>query len=731
LALIGIIYELVPRLKKVSTNSFRGMAFLVDDNLKERENKRYEMKINNSDDDKIGVKYFYSARSELAWIGVFNDWDCRREIYEALWEKVVNYKFGEEGLPAASIIGRGGSGKSIVLRRLGIDLFNQGYEVWYAEDAKSFLDNDISKFIKADQVDRLFILLDEAQQLKSDEFKRLAVYLRESTSITCVIAGQSIEQGVWDRLKKSGRGFDLSRLKDQGKILAKIAELIPEWNKAIVRLSLLRGIDKARVIHLVYVLSKGESPPTSLQELETKFLEVIAADYKRLHNEYSGLARAILFAAQMHQIRHDISRAGLVAMADHHEKGSSLLLDALEENVAWKEAEDFITIDQIDKVRFNHQEIAANLINAGQGGYLLHGKIDDHWLLRDCHAFMSSNNVTHEMRSSALFSLVNAKKLNAKRANEFIDKLISDGNCHDEYLKLFSTKANYLGLTQEVKAEKLWKLWECGCNSIEILEPLFEYTYGSSESEKKINKDSIEKYLRNFLDSSFNAETIARALKLLKDKDKALSLLKIDVNPLVLVQCLKLLGIEYLQTQKFAIELIKSNQWQSINPPLLVQCIRVSNGHPEFYEIVFEILRDFDQFSTDIQISALRFPHDTEIRKIRASEILSKWKKCPPNLVAAALSVYWDDPIRAQNICKDILINLETKLRNKSFDFKGSWYHGHIVKALSHPELRSLGKRIAYEMLAKERMSQGFLPEDLHKWVISIIEENKWPIWSG
>ncbi len=89
---------------------------------------------------RITPERFYSFKQDAAWLGIFRDWDVRRRFHDQLSRCVEHLLSADSAVRIAAIMGQGGTGKSVALRRLGVDFAAAGLEVWWVEDHRLALD---------------------------------------------------------------------------------------------------------------------------------------------------------------------------------------------------------------------------------------------------------------------------------------------------------------------------------------------------------------------------------------------------------------------------------------------------------------------------------------------------------------------------------------------------------------------------------------------------------------
>ena len=144
-----------------------------------------------------------------------------------------------------------------------------------------------------------------------------------------------------------------------------------------------------------------------------------------------------------------------------------------------------------------------------------------------------------------------------------------------------------------------------------------------------------------------------------------------------------------------------------------------------------EILGSWDQWSDpNLRTAALRVPFDTPLRVDRARKVLDAWTTHERHLVCAALTAFWNKPVPAKRYCRMILLDWQSEVRIECHQREHYFrYSGHLVKALSHPALRSLATDTVRKMLLLETKYPGKLDPELKHYARNIIR-GEWPLWS-
>jgi hypothetical protein len=555
-------------------------AYPVGQELREREEAHERQTIEEAaargedpEDYRVTPEKFYTFRPEAAWRGVFRGWDAPRSFHPKLAQWVVGASQGKNRCPASAIIGPGGSGKSVALRRLAVDLAEQGHKVWWVEEPERLLRFGLSQLADTGDAPH-FLLVDEIQSLEDEYVRRFQRDLQKNTSLILVVAGRSLPRAFRARVSPGDGLFVPDEAADRVSILEKIAGTIPAWAKTARQLAAapLRG---ARLIRLLVVLARQKAIPRNLQELETTFLEILADDISRIHLILPGLADAVIDATAIREVGRDISRETLIALADYHQPGTSVptLLKEINGNRRWQALAHLLSYDpEYDVVRFHHDELAEGLILAGQRG-LLGPRVtgDDVWRKAMLDVVVSRGSISSSSYALSGFVRSHPGLIGKERALGYIRHLLAAGNGHHAYLRLIVDEALILEQQERFdlllvaaqvvpfnrwlwgtvwgwiqrhyqrkgqRGEVLERLYQAGCRAYSVLIPLLQCL--PPERARGLAREWLA-------DSALHPNVLCRCLDLLgKDaKKRAKELLANKTTPPgVLCRCLDLLGEE-------------------------------------------------------------------------------------------------------------------------------------------------------------------------------------------
>lgn len=274
------------------------------------------------EDYRVTPEKFYTFKPDADWLGIFRGWDAPRSFHSELLRRVVDASRGRNNCPAAAIIGHGGSGKSVALRRLAVDLAEQGYKVWWVKHPEQLLQFGMSEI--ADSGDGpQFLLVDNVHRIDDGYVESFNEYLQDNRSLILVVAGRRLPNAFKAQVRYGSGSFNPHEADDRDRILDKIAETIPEWADTANKLK-AEPLRKARLIRLLVVMGRRKAAPCNLKELETFFLKILADDISTIRATLPGLADAVIDAAAMRVAGRDISHTTFIALADYRQPGASI-----------------------------------------------------------------------------------------------------------------------------------------------------------------------------------------------------------------------------------------------------------------------------------------------------------------------------------------------------------------------------------------------------------------------
>jgi hypothetical protein len=348
----------------------------VDAGLQARERAREDERVarvaargRNPSEGRATPERFYTFRRDAAWLGIFRDWDVRRRFHEPLMACVGQLFEAGGAVRIVGLTGERGTGKSVALRRLAVDMAASGVEAWWVEDQRAALELGLPDLVGLEDGRSRLVVIDDAHRLESSDVRRLRELLDRAPGIVIAVAGHALPGGLQNLLRPASNLFASDGAADQPAILARTAGLLPEWADSARALA-ANPIPEARLVRLLTVLARRrDALPVSAEQLELRFREVLAEEIFRVRDVHPGFAQALLFAAVVRSSGSDLSRPSVIALADHYQPGTSFLSLLDPDNPGWTLADSLTYHDPVhDTLVFHHDELAQGVVEAGRHG---------------------------------------------------------------------------------------------------------------------------------------------------------------------------------------------------------------------------------------------------------------------------------------------------------------------------------------------------------------------------
>ncbi|MFA6008934.1 MAG: caspase family protein [Desulfobacteraceae bacterium] len=293
---------------------------------------------------------FYGALPPVQWWGVINGLVAEQTLYEAVVQHVRQAIHAAYPPVIALLHGSGGMGKSVMLRRLGVDLAAE-VDVWWLDEPQTLLEEQENAQAKLLESGRLqLILLDDWSSLDPDSQKALRGWFEhlvksgDGQTIKFVLTSRywQAEQLPW-KLIYANSLFDFDQLgnlaRDNPVLLDKaVAQLGgSDWDAAAQELHSPQ-MAQTKPFHLLFVLMRLSEDAHLRAKLIAKrgsslgfehiFLDIIQDDLENLwRDDYKkGLAAAVSTMAYLHmQYRPYLSRTAFVKLSDRYNPTYPLL----------------------------------------------------------------------------------------------------------------------------------------------------------------------------------------------------------------------------------------------------------------------------------------------------------------------------------------------------------------------------------------------------------------------
>ena len=276
---------------------------LINEDFFTDQNKKYGSDIDLK-------KAFYGGKKAVQWCGITQRLDAPRQVYQRA-KKAIESSFESDHPVAALIKGEGGSGKSILLRRLAHDLCTDYVVYWLESDIQSFLDcewtYDVMKHSKAEAPSKYLIFLEDwYQHVENSGLQQQAADLLskvvKNSHVRLVIGDRPAKQKVrkiYEGHISSQNIFELNA-SENIVLLETIFVKMPEWQDRASQ-EQIENAANATLFQLLFIFQYAEDMSGEIADI---YKRIIASDCRTLLERHTafwkGMAKAIFFYANLY-----------------------------------------------------------------------------------------------------------------------------------------------------------------------------------------------------------------------------------------------------------------------------------------------------------------------------------------------------------------------------------------------------------------------------------------------
>jgi len=266
---------------------------------------------------------YYTNSNEFNWIGIIHNWDAPRTLQSEIIEAVNNSFETSNYLIASIIIGQGGAGKSVLLRRIAYELRNKYRIYWIDDNGSDFLENEFKHDLEFNKTQKVLVIIEDwyrnitrPNDLISSN--RIFQSLKKNKNIKLLIGDRPESQNtIRERVFKT---FRLEG-KDNKKILDYVSQLVPEWHEIINELDPIL-FHKMGLFQLLFICQHFHIKDISDTSINY-FFDIIQSDYNALKRSsisfYQGMAQALYLYANIytdHSIR--LTEEALIKISEYY-----------------------------------------------------------------------------------------------------------------------------------------------------------------------------------------------------------------------------------------------------------------------------------------------------------------------------------------------------------------------------------------------------------------------------
>ncbi|MCK5127301.1 MAG: hypothetical protein KAR42_13685 [candidate division Zixibacteria bacterium] len=249
---------------------------------------------------------FYSSNLNVQWYGLLQNWDAPRQHYRSIREAIAkSFADTHSDMPVAAVVrGEGGSGKSVLLRRLALDLRTEYTIYWVDDNAADFLNNEWLYDIENHPTEKYLLVLEDwyrnfANPGDRATANRLLQKIRKKPNVRLLIGDRPAQYTYYP--KTNDNIFDLNT-DENATLVSFIVNIVPHWRDKFLeeeKVQLLKsGFFQVLFIYQYLDTSKP------LPKAGNYFLEIIQSDYRHLANHdnslYRGLAQTLYVLAHLY-----------------------------------------------------------------------------------------------------------------------------------------------------------------------------------------------------------------------------------------------------------------------------------------------------------------------------------------------------------------------------------------------------------------------------------------------
>jgi hypothetical protein len=249
---------------------------------------------------------FYSSNSFVQWYGIIKKWDAPRQHFSNICTTIAaSFADKYSDMPVAAIVsGDGGTGKSVLLRRIAMELRNEYTVYWIADNAIDFLDNEWEEDIEKHDDEKYLLVLEDwyrnfTKTGSSETAVRLLQKVKRKPNVRLLIGDRPATPGNYPKPKNAL--FDLKH-KENADLLKYIITQIPEWEGKFSEEQQTQLLETG-LFQLLFVYQYSMATEV-LPKAGDYFLEIIQSDYNQLCKSenvfYKGLANTLYIYANLY-----------------------------------------------------------------------------------------------------------------------------------------------------------------------------------------------------------------------------------------------------------------------------------------------------------------------------------------------------------------------------------------------------------------------------------------------
>ncbi|RYZ88313.1 MAG: hypothetical protein EOP04_09670, partial [Proteobacteria bacterium] len=256
--------------------------------------------------------YLAKQRDDCQWYGVISGWNVNRSSFQYLKGEVLA-SFADSNRVsriAALVCGKGGSGKSTMLRSLAVELSNEEFSVLWIKDKEivRFHETGLAQIRELYQHRCFLVIIEDLYRVQQQD-----INLQEIIDEICLnpnvrmVVGDRIDgqQSYSEQIYNPDKNIIELAVDDNRSILTEILKIIPQWSTAASRL--LTGDDdyKSTLYYLLWTIGRtakmdGNENISKFHDRSSHFRRLIESDLKHLAKYYPGVAKMLHYWASLY-----------------------------------------------------------------------------------------------------------------------------------------------------------------------------------------------------------------------------------------------------------------------------------------------------------------------------------------------------------------------------------------------------------------------------------------------
>jgi hypothetical protein len=625
---------------------------------------------------KPNIFQYYTSGSinNVQWYGILNEWDAIREELHVNFLQSIHDSFSSDFIEskiAGLILGEGGAGKSVFLRRIAVTIAKNHKDmvVWWVTDLERFWLRDVNTIDENPQYKHLIIIEDWYRTVGNDYSysKSMFNWLKRKQHTRVVIGDRTVNNGYKKYITKVNT-FRIS-LDENFTILETITKKLPELHTNIHKLleneTLIRS---SPIFVILFVLSEliDSELEVDYDQLvfENVFRELIGKKVAVLENDptYKGIGKALYVSALLYADANSnyfrVSEKAFLLMAEvlgdnteisHRIQANKAYPTEFTSLVSFKTLT-FKSSHHYNTLQFNHDLIAEKGIAfINETTYELDFTLDTYHtekLIRACLALQENNAalnlfIWHSNRSKDYDT--------AKFFNFFkgIIPLLSNTGLRN-YLKSLTTEEKKV-FTKEILSQK--GFFHFPQNIISQALGIWEKDiFGKEKAREILNQKNIFK---------LRQEIVTQALRIWKNDDfgrkKAKEILS-QKEFFKLPHQIVAIALNIRENDSFgrkkAKKILKQKDFYNLDEGIVSNAIKIWEHHKFGRKKARKILKQDNFLDLPFQIVSLslRICEDDDLGKRRVEEILSQKEffNLSHEIVSHALRICQNDTIGKQ-----------------------------------------------------------------------------------